>query len=187
MSTLSRRGLLVLGGSGAAGLALAGCGANEDPRDEGRDPELLGAAFAAEHAYGAGAKAFGDQQGISQLIFKQSSIRLDAIDMLANGNGPDIGGSSTENVNDAGDAAIVAYRELGRFGSTEEVRAVGAKFAAGVAAELAALRELENDDEVPFAFVTGLPHPPLESTSDAPPDGGTTSTTSTTSTTTEGG
>src|SRR5918996_3411443 len=53
MQTVSRRGFLVIGGTGAAGAVLAGCGGSEDdPRAEGRDPELLVAALAAGTALG---------------------------------------------------------------------------------------------------------------------------------------
>ena len=184
MSTLSRRGFLVLGGSGAAGVALGGCGSEEDPRGEGRDPELLGDAIAAETAYGAGAKAFADQQGVSQLIDDQSSARVDELKSLSKGEATAPGDSSAENVNEAAQAAIVAYRSLARFGSTEELRMSATRFVAQVAGELAAVRELGGDDEVPYAFVTGLPEPPLQSADDAP---SAETTTSTTSTTTAGG
>ncbi|MET0730599.1 MAG: hypothetical protein ABWZ03_05350, partial [Solirubrobacterales bacterium] len=63
MQTVSRRGFLVIGGTGAAGAVLAGCGGSvDDPRDEGRDPELLAAALAAETALGD-AYAIGGEGG----------------------------------------------------------------------------------------------------------------------------
>ena len=57
MHTLTRRGLLVVGGTGAAGAVLAACGTTEDERDEGRDPELLAAALARRDRARGGLRA----------------------------------------------------------------------------------------------------------------------------------
>ena len=182
-SGLSRRGFLVLGGSGAAAVALGACGAEEDPRGEGDDPELIAAAIGAETAYGLGARTFADQQGVSTEIERQSKARRQELVSLEQ----DDGGESQldgENVNEAALAAIAAYRGLARLGSSEDLRRTATQFMAQVAGELAALLELQGDDEVPYAFVTGLDEEPLESTDDAP----TAETTTTTTTSTgEGG
>jgi hypothetical protein len=174
-SALTRRGFLVLGGSGAAAVALAGCGAEEDPRGEGEDPALIATAIAAERAYGLGARTYADQQGVSAEIERASKARGQELAELEHDEDgePPIEG---ENVNEAAFGAISSYRQLARLGSTDDLRRTAAQFMAQVAGELAALRELQGEDEVPFAFVTGLDEEPLESTDDAPTPETTTST-----------
>ena len=176
----TRRGFLVLGGSGVAAVALGACGSEEDPRGEGEDPELIATAIGAENAYGLAARTFADQQGVSAEIEQQSKARRQELESLEY---DESGGSQTdsENVNEAAVAAIAGYRQLARLGSSEDLRATGARFLAQIAGELATLRELQGDDEVPYAFVTGLDEEPLESTDDAP------TAETTTTTTTSGG
>ncbi len=178
MSTLSRRGFLILGGTGAAGVALAGCGAEEDPRAEGDDPELLDAAIEAEGVYGLAAGASADQQGVSDLIVEQSRGRVKELSSL--GSSQVTAGSGSDDVVTGAEEAIAAYRQIARLASTEELRTAGTRFLAQVAAELAAVLELEGEDPVPYPFVTGLTEPPLNFPDDAP-------TGTTTTTTTEGG
>ena len=157
----TRRGFLVLGGGGAAAVALGACGAEEDPRGEGEDPELIATAIVAENAYGLAARAFADQQGVSAEIGRQSKARRQELESLEQDEG---GGAQTdsENVNEAALAAIAGYRQLARLSSTEDLRTTATQFMSQVAGELAALRELQGDDEVPYSFVTGLEEPPLE-------------------------
>ena len=66
MPGLSRRGFLAFGGTSAATLALAACGADEeDARSDGDDAPLIDAAIEAETAYALAAREFADQQGVS--------------------------------------------------------------------------------------------------------------------------
>src|SRR5215207_2307681 len=90
MLTISRRGLLALGGAGAAGAALAACGTEEDPRAEGRDPELLAAILEAELGVEASAKAAGgrpqEAQAVAELVqavAKASGARVREVRGLA--------------------------------------------------------------------------------------------------------
>ncbi|MET0730469.1 MAG: hypothetical protein ABWZ03_04690, partial [Solirubrobacterales bacterium] len=63
MPTLSRRGLLAIGGAGAAGALLSACGESVDPRAAGDDEALVSAEASAEAslaaAYSNAASAFG--------------------------------------------------------------------------------------------------------------------------------
>lgn len=186
MPSLSRRGFLVLGGTGAAGVALSACGSQADPRAEGDDPNLLATAIEAETAYGEAATGSADQQGVSAEIAKASRARLDELRSLTEGSGAAAAASSQgSNVSDQAMAAIAAYRAGARLLSTTDLRATAAQLLAQVAAELAALRELDGESPaVPYAFVTGLPEPPLATTDNAPSGTTTTSTTQSSSTST---
>ena len=186
MPRLSRRGFLALGGSGAAAVALGACGEAAEPREKGDDAGLLADAVAAETAYGDAAKAFGDQQGVAAEIAKASAARLDKLEPAADDAGAEATGTDPGATDLAGaaSAAIAAYRQGARLLSSTELRTTATQFLAQAAGELAAVRDLEGEDPVPYAFVTGLDEAPLEYPDDPP--GGETTTTSTTSTTTEG-
>jgi hypothetical protein len=190
MPRLSRRGFLALGGSGATAIALGACGSAAESHDEGDDVGLLADAVTAETGYGEAAKAAADQQGVSAEIEKASTARLGELGRAAGpGADPAGGGQTVTDLADAAAAAIAAYRQVARAGSTTELRSTGTQFVAQVAAELAAVRELASDNPVPYAFVTGLGEPPLEFPDDAPSgvDATTSTTTTSSSTTTEGG
>ena len=180
-----------MGGSGTAAVALAACGTAAEPREEGDDGELLGTAAAAENAYGLAAAAFGDQQGVSSQIKKSSAARLDELKAAGTTSSGPTGGEEggPENVSEAAAAAIAAYRQGARLLSTTELRTTATQFLAQVAGELAALRELGDEDPiVQYAFVTGLDTPPQQKFDDAPTGQSTTTTTgSSTTSTTEGG
>lgn len=188
MPRLSRRGFIALGGTGAAGAVLAGCGAAAEPREEGDDAGLLDAAVTAESAYRVAVQGFADQQGVSAEIEKASAARLDELRPAAEKAGGEaaLGGGQLAKPPEAAAAAIAAYRQGARELSTTELRTTATQFLAQVAGELAALRELDGQAPVPYAFVTGLDEKPLQSADDAP-TGATTSTTTTTTSTGTGG
>lgn len=185
MPSLSRRGFIVLGGTGAAGLALASCGEEVDPRDEGRDEELLSAAIGAElalqSAYGGG--------GLSGIAPTRPTTDLQDERIARLG---DLGAEDTEapdngDVIEASDAAIAAYRELAGLGSTTEVRSAATEGLAEIAAVLAAVRAEAGDDPVPSAFVTGAADEPYEAAVADDSAADATSTTEETTTATEEG
>jgi hypothetical protein len=183
MPSLSRRGFLALGGTGAAGVALGACGSGADPRGEGDDPELLAAALGAEEALQAAydnLALFAKGAAAKREFYAAQDARISELGRF----GASIGESDTtgSDAYAALDATIAAYRNLARLGSTEELRTTATQFLAQVAVELATVRELQGDEVVPFAFVTGLDEPPLETTDDAPSGETTTTTDSTTST-----
>lgn len=176
MSTISRRGFLALGATGAAGVAVAACGAEEDPRGEGRDGELLGAALAAEISLtDSYASALGTVDARDQKVVTQCR---DASADRAGELGPlveDAGGSPTEDSGGvatkglegaiaAADLAIAAYREAAGLLSTAELRRTATSSLAQVAGEQGALRTLGGEEPAPQAFVTGLDEPPLGAT-----------------------
>ena len=93
MPTISRRGFLALGAAGAAG-TLAACGNEENPRAEGRDGELLGAALAAESALtdayqAALSEVRAADQGVVNASRDASAARADELERLLE----DAGGS----------------------------------------------------------------------------------------------
>jgi len=198
MLTISRRGFLALGGTGAAGAALAACGSEEDPRDDGRDGELLAAALAAESGVEAAAEAQRGGTGLApglqpvlDLIAEQSTARLERLRMLAADAGapdpepveePPAGIDLRQPLNDA----IVAYREAAGLLSSAESRRFASASLAGAAAGQAGLNVLDGDEASPRAFATGADQEPLtapDATSAEEQD----TETSTDQTTTEGG
>jgi hypothetical protein len=197
MPKLTRRGLLAVGGAGAAGLAVAGCGTEDDPRADGRDGEILERAASAEASLGAiydGVDAGAEGNPALQQFRDASSARLDELNRL---------GASAADAADsevtvaaaitAADPAIAAYREGAGFLSTTDMRATVTAFLAQVSSEQATLRGLEGDDQSPRAFVTGGKEEPYiatddnEDTTTSSTTSSTTSTTSTSSSTTTDG
>ncbi len=191
MRSLSRRGFLALGGSGAAGGVLAACGSAAEPREEGRDPELLDAAYTAETALGATyAAAAGSASGADAETIDRyrdaSTARAGELRSLAGdaGGDPTDGDSAGTDAGaaiDAANAAIVAYREAAGVLSSTELRQTATVDLSEVAGELAGLSLIAGEDPVPSAFVTGQASEPLQST-----EGETTTSTTSTTTTTGG-
>ncbi len=193
MLTVSRRGFLALGGTGAA--VLAGCGGEVDPRAEGDDPELLDAALEAEAgleaAYGnlsGGAVAAGAGAEVVKRSRDASAERQQELGRLGAGEPTGDGstaaaGTGLESVEPAANAAIAAYREAARLLSTTEGRSTTMGFLAQVAAELAAIRGLFGADQAPEAFVTGGTEKPFEAAAEETTTTSTTSTSTTDSTT----
>ncbi len=197
MLTISRRGFLALGGSGAAGAALAACGSEEDPREEGRDGELLAAALVAESGVEAAAEAERDAADLApglgpvlERIAEQSTARLERLRMLAADAGapqpepaaePPAGVDLRQPLNEA----IVAYREAAGLLSSAESRRFASASLAGAAAGQAGLNVVDGDEASPRPFATGADEEPLTA-----PDASTEeqqTETSTEQTTTEGG
>jgi len=163
MSTVSRRGLFALGGSGAAAAVLASCGGSADVRADSDDAALLGAALEAETGLGdAYASAGGIEAGFATAS-RRRAAELDRLIEQAGGSpADDQGGAQSGATDEAAEATIGAYRQgAGRL-TTAELRGTTIGFLAEVAAELAAVRGQAGEDEVPRAFVTGLPEEPRE-------------------------
>ena len=183
MPSLSRRGFIALGGSGAAGLILASCGEEDDPRAEGSDDELLSAALGAETAL-QGAYNEDGLAGITpaRAVISLQEERISELGELGaeTPEAPEAGGD----VVDASNAAIAAYRELAGVGSSTEVRAAGTRGLAEIAAVLAAVSA---EDPAPTAFVTGGAEDPYEPEVEEPAETATAEDTETTSTTEAGG
>jgi hypothetical protein len=186
MSKLTRRSLFAVGGTGAAGLVVAGCGTADDPRTEGRDGEVLDAAADAETTLGAIYDQLdaGPQGNPAVQQFRDaSSSRLDELNRVGATTPKaslDVDASTSAAIA-AADPAIAAYRNVVRFGSTTELRSTAITFLTQVSAEQATLRGLGGEDQSPQPFVTGLKAKPYVATDDTADDT-TTSTTSTTST-----
>ncbi len=188
MHSVSRRGFLVLGGTGAAGAALASCGGKVSERDASDDAALLEAALAGESglgaAYAAAAKSAKPQETAALNQFRIASAKrsseLERLVSDAGGGAGESGTSESGSSIEAANGAIVAYRAAAGPLSTEQDRGTMIAFLAAVAAELAVLSEFAGDQPVPYAFVTGEPEKPLEAAAD------TTTTTETTTTTGEG-
>jgi hypothetical protein len=183
---MTRRGLFAVGGAGAAGLAVAGCGAEDDPRAEGRDGELLTAAANAEALLGAvyaTPELVGDQ-ALAKALGDASATRVAELKRLGVAH-PEASASAEDyprGVIGAADNAIAAYREGVRFFSKIELRATAIQFLTQVAGEQAALRATQNRDPSPRPFVTGEAEQPYVASDDT-----TSSTTTTTSTSTSTG
>jgi len=162
MHSLSRRGFIVLGGTGAAGIALASCGEEVDPRAEGRDDELLTAALSAEMGLQS-AYAGGGLAGITPTnpITDTQDERVARLEDLG-ATAASSDAAAAGDVIAASDAAIAAYRELAGIGSTIEIRSAATQGLAEIAAVLAAARLEAGDDPAPDAFVTGGVDPPYE-------------------------
>jgi hypothetical protein len=179
MPKLTRRSLFAVGGAGAASLAVAGCGAEDDPRAEGRDGELLTAAANAEALLGA-VYASEAEASVAKTLEDASSARVAELKRLGVAH-PEATASAENDPRGqigAADNAIAAYREGVRFFSKTELRATAIQFLTQVAGEQAALRALQDEDPSPRPFVTGESEEPYVASDD------TTSTTSTTSTST---
>jgi hypothetical protein len=185
MPSLTRRGLFAVGGAGAASLAVAACGSEDDPRDGSSDADALDAAASAEAILGAVYKTADD--AVARQLSQASSARVDELEKIS--GGPASASASVEDypagANQAQDAAIGAYRQLVRLGSTDEVRATGIKFLTQVSSEQAVVRGLQDDDQSPQPFVTGEKTPPYIASEEDTST--TTSTTSSSTTSTEGG
>jgi hypothetical protein len=188
MPKMTRRSLLAVGGAGAAGLAVAGCGTADDPRTEGRDGELLDAAAKAEADVQAVFTGIVVGAKVIPVIDQFKRASKDRLDELA-GLGAKVAVGSTENTDvpsaiSTESPAIAAYREVVRFGSTTELRSTAIKFLTQVSAEQATLRGLGGEAQSPQPFVTGLAEKPYVASDDSTSTTSTTSTTSSTSTTT---
>lgn len=171
MVALTRRHLLTAGGAGVAGVAataLAACGEEDEPRDEGRDAELLGAGLSAERnlaaTYRRAADVVGepDRRATLREFAAEASAHADELAAsLEELGGPGEGeapiddeAGGTESVA-AASAAISAHREAASLLSTIEGRALAFRLVAADAAQLAALQGLLGIEQVPQAFVTG--------------------------------
>ena len=192
MLSVTRRGLFAVGGAGAASLAVAACGARDDPRDEGRDPDLLDTAASAEailkQAYGS-IPSTGANAAVGKQFTEASAARVDELERISGGPAS-ASASAADYPNgtiDAQDSAIAAYRNLVRFGSTTDVRSTAIQFLTQVAGEQATLRSLQNQDPSPVAFVTGLKEKPYIASNDTTSTTSSTTSSSTTTTTTTGG
>ncbi len=192
MPSVTRRGLLVLGGTGAAGVVLAGCGSAEEPRDES-DTEQLTAAEAEAEANLSGAYAAAAQVASG----KQRADALESFAEAAKQRSAEFGDVSPPPAPDGGpdepealsacqhlaNEAIAAHLQAARLIDEVEDRALATSSLAACAAELAAVNGFAGEPEVPSAFVTGGPEEPLQSF-DRPDSGDESSTTSSTSSST---
>jgi hypothetical protein len=194
MLTVSRRGLLVLGGTGAAGVALAACGQAADPRADASQGDLVQAeldaevALATAYEQAAASLPAGEERTAFEAFAKAANGRVQQLRGVAPDPGsqppaPDGGPDSTEAVAATAhlaDAAIATHHQAAGLLASLETRALASSALAACAAELAAVNHFSGKPEVPHAFVTGgelAPYEPsiAESTS-------TTSTSSSTST-----
>lgn len=170
MRTVSRRGFLVLGAAGAGGASLSACGSREDPREQGRDPELLAAALGAETAVQVAASAAAGEgsaraRELVAGIAEDSSMRAERLRRLAESAGAarqqGVGGG-VDSLTGALSASIAASRLGAGLLSTTELRSAVTANLVQNAAELAALRALAGDDPSPDSFVTGQAQQPFE-------------------------
>ena len=156
MQTVSRRGLFALGGTGAAGAVLGACGSETSEREEGDDAALLSTALAAETGLGAAyATGDGDLDRAFGAASKRRSAELERLLGEVGGESSDQQESSSSDPTEQANAAIAAYRDAAGPLSTAELRRTMIEFLAAVAAERAALAELDGADPAPQAFVTG--------------------------------
>jgi hypothetical protein len=177
MTALSRRGLFVAGGTGLAGVAIAGCGEEDEPREEGRDPELLAAALAAEEGLLTATDSTPGPLGpggpdLLNAIREASSKRQDELGSLASETATGTAESAEAESDPSGDegdrliaafeSAIAAYREGAGLLSTTELRGTALEFLIQCAAEQAAVRSVLGEDPAPRAFVTGLDPEPFQ-------------------------
>jgi hypothetical protein len=195
---IGRRAFLVLGPAGIAGTALAACGDEiEEPSTE-RDVELLSDALVGEEnttsALGiAERESSGSEATELRALREQASANATRLqDELAKLDATPEGEFEIERGADAKAAldraieetnrALGAYRLGAGQLSTEGLRATAIELMTGDGARLALLRAHVGKDEAPFAFVTGGPEPPHQSTdteddSSDGQDGGETTTT----------
>ena len=189
MLEVSRRGFLVLGGTGAAGVALAACGQAPDQRDDASPDELTAAEASAETAlagaYGAAASALpkGEERTTLEQFATAAGKRADEFGggtAQAGDTPPADGGPDSPEALDgairAANAAIAAHREAAGLLDTSEGRALASSSLVACAAELAAVDHFAGKEQAPSPFVTGSTEAPYEAADD-----------SSTSTTTSGG
>jgi hypothetical protein len=197
MPDLTRRGLLVVGGTGLAGAALAGCAPEADPRADASQSALTDAEAAKEAslaaAYRQAATAFPSGEERSTLArFTAAATKRAALaggedgGNASPGPGPDGGPDSSEalaGAAHAATAAIAAHREAAGLLDTVEGRALATSSLAACAAELAVVSGFAGSRPAPYAFVTGDSQAPLQST-DLPDSVSSTTTGSSTTTST---
>jgi hypothetical protein len=175
MPTLSRRGLLALGGSGAAGAVLAACGESADPREEGDDEALVAAEaeaearLAAAYTTAAGTLAPGPERAAVESFAAAAGDRAAELAGDPSGAaappGPDGGPDSPEALAAAinlANAAIAAHRAAVTGLDETAARALATSSLAACAAELAAVSGFAGEPEAPRAFVTGGEEEPYE-------------------------
>lgn len=175
-----RRAFLALSGAGlaaGAGGALSACGSDEEEPSAERDVELLNAALAAEsnlasayeNARGQELESDADdavaafaQRAGGQVRRLRTAISDAGGTQTEAATSPPEGESALEAVAAAASAAVTAYRSaVGRL-STPELRRTVLELMAADAAQLAVVRGLLGEEQVPHAFVTGLDEPPLQ-------------------------
>jgi hypothetical protein len=195
MLNLTRRGLLVLGGTGAAGVVLAGCSEATEPREDGSPEDLTAAEAEAEgnlaRAYDLAARAVrsGEQR-----------TTLERFGVAAKARATEVAGGSDENSTPEADggpdaaealsacahlanAAIAAHLDAAGLLDEVEGRALASSSLAACAAELAVVNGFAGDPAAPDAFVTGSPEQPYESTDEPDSDESSTTSSSSSSTT----
>jgi hypothetical protein len=164
MPTLSRRGLLALGGTGAAGVVLAACGEETDPRETGDDDELTAAEAEAEQrlaaAYGVAASTLdGSERSALETFADAAAARSNEFGGgSAQAGGPDGGPDSPEALSAAinlANAAIAAHRAAVTGLDSVEGRGLAGSALVACAAELAVVSGFAGEPAVPRAFVTG--------------------------------
>lgn len=181
MLSLTRRGLITLGGTGAAGAALAACGDYTEPRAEGDDAGLIQAEVEAEMAlataYGQAASTAGDGEQRTALTRFASAAKTRADELAAPGGidvqqapPPDGGPDGPEALSAAivlANAAIAAHRQAAGLLDEVESRGLATSSLAACAAELAAVSGFAGEPEAPSAFVTGGQEDPYEAATDS--------------------
>ena len=202
MLSISRRGFLAAGGTGAAGLALAACGKTADQRDDAPQEDLTSAQLQAELALStayktaATAAGKGSEQTALEAFAKAASARADELRSSAaaatggQAQAPDGGPDSAEALGGAAhaaNAAIAAHRRAAGLLTDSAGRATASSYLVACAAELAAVNDFAGKPEVPSPFVTGGSEAPYESVITTSTTTSTTNTGSTTSTTSTGG
>jgi hypothetical protein len=186
MLTVTRRGLLVIGGTGAAGVALAGCGEATEPREDASPEELTAAEAEAETnlsgAYVVAAQVTTGEQSATLERFAEAAKKR-AVEFgqpTSEPPAPDGGPDAPEALSacaNLANAAIAAHLEAAGLLDEVEGRALASSSLAACAAELAAVRMFQREPAVPTAFVTGGAEKPYESTDEPDSDDSTTSTT----------
>ena len=191
MPSVTRRGLLVLGGTGAAGIVLSGCGEATDPREES-DPEALTAAESEAEANLSGAYvvasqvAAGKQRAALEQFAEAAKQRAAEFGQASPPPPPDGGPDSAEALSacaNLANDAIAAHLQSARLLDETAGRALASSALAACAAELAVVNGFAGEQQAPHAFVTGGEHPPLESFDRPDSDESETTSTSTTDTT----
>jgi hypothetical protein len=179
MLTVSRRGLLVLGGTGAAGVALAACGQAADPRADASQGDLLQAELDAEVALAAAYKLAATtlRPGAERTALEDFAAAADKRAEQLRGLAPDANAGSQTPPPDGGpdsaeavaatarlaNSAIAAHNQAAGLLNSVETRALASSALAACAAELAAVNHFSGKPEVPHSFVTGGEQPPYES------------------------
>jgi hypothetical protein len=195
---LRRRGFLVLGAAGGAAGLLAACGKEVTEPSSANDVDLLNQALVAEtNATSALDDAVklaegGDLEVVKDLRDQATEFANRVQDQLSKLNATPTGEFSPEKSSDLDaalstaleqtNAAIESYRSGAGLLTTEELRGEAIELAVGDGARLALLNRLLGRPEAPTPFVTGGPHPNVESDTTS-----TSSSTTSTSTSTETG